>query len=442
MELATTRLSDYKIFQEVVDRFSASMRSLQHHASERQLEKWAMLVLDGMSGPSRVFHSPEHILTLTEGMDPLAVLAGLYHDVVYFQIDGGLAPTIEIKIERYFHIVNGVIFISEVQDDELFDIVLGVFDFRKGRKLLPQEGQNEFLSALVAMVDLSPFLTRTELVLVAACIEATIPFRQDKNSFATLGTRMERVGQRLQISLSNEDIDAGVKRAVLLANKDVENFSFENPADFLSNTWKIIPEINMRMPSSLFTVREYRISVQKMDRFLSFLKPETVFHEFNGVPLATEFDRLKGNVAANLTIGARYLQITIYTAVLIEAIAEATGGDIPMMYFLGNMGPTKAVSPMADCDPNVIALLETKNLDSTIVVSPAPISAFLYKSLGNARMDEGIAAALDFIKGDLSSADFLRQQDTALVRAITEAVARSATTRRAALLDMEKWYHE
>jgi len=62
-----------------------------------------------------------------------------------------------------------------------------------------------------------------ELLKITTCIEATIPFR------------------------SQAEIEDIVRLAVVLANKDIENFSVLDAGLFLDNTWKLLPETNMSL---------------------------------------------------------------------------------------------------------------------------------------------------------------------------------------------------
>ena len=61
-------------------------------------------------------------------------------------------------------------------------------------------------------------------------------------------------------------LDHAVCRAVRVGNRDVENFSDNDAARFLDNTWKLLPESNPALHSPMvYTVRDYRIALQKME---------------------------------------------------------------------------------------------------------------------------------------------------------------------------------
>ncbi|HZX00624.1 MAG TPA: hypothetical protein VFF45_00105 [Bacilli bacterium] len=43
-----------------------------------------------MTGPWRYFHTPNHIFEVGGTDDPIEVLAALFHDIVYVQVDRGI----------------------------------------------------------------------------------------------------------------------------------------------------------------------------------------------------------------------------------------------------------------------------------------------------------------------------------------------------------------
>ena len=53
------------------------------------IEQLGMKIHHGMEYGLRVYHTSPHALEMCRGMKPHQVLAGLYHDIVYYQLDGG-----------------------------------------------------------------------------------------------------------------------------------------------------------------------------------------------------------------------------------------------------------------------------------------------------------------------------------------------------------------
>ena len=107
-----------------------------------------------------------------------------------------------------------------------------------------QVDQNEFLSTLFALRVLSDIVSNRELMEIAVCIEATIPFRANTNAMKELKTRIISANKKFNLGIGKGDIEKIMTRAVLLSNKDVENFSYADTGLFLDQTWRLLPETN------------------------------------------------------------------------------------------------------------------------------------------------------------------------------------------------------
>ena len=118
----------------------------------------------------------------------------------------------------------------------------------------------------------------TQRIAVAACIEQTIPFRVDP--VTELHDRL--VGARPRRRRARRH-DARARSASATATSRTSPTTM--PARFLDNTWKLLPESNPALHSPLvYTVRDYRIALQKMEGFLAWLPAERVFHTWGDEP--------------------------------------------------------------------------------------------------------------------------------------------------------------
>jgi hypothetical protein len=193
-----------------------------------------------------------------------------------------------------------------------------VFNRKIGDIVTPMTGLNEIASALVASIQLQDALSREQRIAVSACIEQTIPFRPDP--ITPLYDRLVLLG------LEGETLDTTMRRAVRLGNRDVENFADNDPAAFLDNTWKLLPESNPALHAPLvYTVRDYRIALQKMEGFLSKLPAERVFHAWKDEPKHEVYARHVARTTGNLELAGRYLRAKLYAIGVMEAIADVSG---------------------------------------------------------------------------------------------------------------------
>jgi hypothetical protein len=355
------------------------------------------------------------------------------------QVDLGVPQRFEALLRHFFRKEDSGWRILPTSDTVALD-VLKVFGRSAGEVLTANSGLNELASALVASKDLEPVLRPLHRIAIAACIEATIPFREKVG---------ERLSQRLTaVPLNEEETSTVVERAIRLANRDVSNFAEDDPARFLDNTWKLLPETNPSLHTpEAYSVTEYRVALQKMERFLSSLRPERVFQKWGGVPTAERYAQLLATTTRNIALAVRYLRARLYSTAVLEAIAELTGGDAPIEYFLGGlteengrpprrlehllMHLTASTTPL---DPLLRRLLiGGRSTNSSFDLSPSPLAAVLTENLGEQVVMTGFDLASRMWAGSVSATDFLREQPRPTIQAVIDAVAQIAETRREAL---------
>jgi hypothetical protein len=300
----------------------------------------------------------------------------------------------------------------------------------------PTTGLNEFASSLVCSIQLAEALTREQRIAVAACIEQTIPFRKD--AATALHRRLTTLG------VASDSIDDTVRRAVRVGNRDVGNFADNEPARFLDNTWKLLPESNPALHSPLvYTVRDYRIALEKMETFLAWLPADRVFHSWGGEPRDEVHARRVARTTGNLRLAVRYLRAKLYSIALVEAIADLTGGDVPLDYFMGGIkSPTNPhmmrieeflpeLPHADDVDRSLQRLLaEGRASQSSFDTGPSPLGAFLHTVVGEAAVMRGFDAAKRWWSGALDAGAFLTSQPAKPVVAIARAAGHIIETRR------------
>jgi hypothetical protein len=187
---------------------------------------------------------------------------------VYTQIDKGLPDAVAASLSQLVVIrtaESGSEYFVLETDDPLIVMINSVFGFSAGHKLGPFAGLNEYLSALLALLELRSLCSPLHLLQIALCIEATVPFRKPdaagRNVPEVLLSRLSPLlasqGHLFSppLVLSHADQVKAVQRAVLLANNDVGGFSNPDIRFFLRNTWNLLPESNpcLRTPG-LYTL--------------------------------------------------------------------------------------------------------------------------------------------------------------------------------------------
>ncbi|MEP0872274.1 hypothetical protein NDA01_20890 [Trichocoleus desertorum AS-A10] len=434
-----------------------AIEQLQGKVDIAKLDKIAELIIQAMTGPWRYFHTPEHIFEVGDSGDAIEVLAALFHDLVYVQVDQGISVNISRFIAPFIKETPGHLAILDAEDlpsDRSFSLVLTVFGFAPSQRLSPMAGQNEFLSAVIAAKSLESLLSYSHLAQIAACIEATVPFRPKSaegiTSDEALYRRLLSISQEFDLGWTEAETLEITKRSVRLANRDVENFAFPSSAHFLDNTWNLIPETNHDLKNTnAYKVQGYRLSIQKMEGFMNFLKPEVVFRQFHGEPNDETYQRLINNTAKNLEVARLYLGAKLVSIAIIEALAFRIGRDVPISTMMGEL-PSSGFStvqlehflpkissyrlPETPIEHDALELLEKgRSIDSFYDVKNSPTATFIVKSIGFAALRQLLKHAKAFFQDEISAEEFLSYCDPVVVETVTKGVIQLFESRKLAM---------
>jgi hypothetical protein len=418
-------------YQRCLEKLIWATDNLKLEIQPSQLADIAELIVQPMIGPWRFFHTLQHIFEVGGNEDAIEVLAALFHDIVYVQVDSSINFNLSYYIAPFSKELKGYLVIREADElptDTIFEMVASVFDFVPGQFLDPFSGQNEFLSALVAAKVLEPFFPPQLLLQIVACIEATIPFRFLSEDGLTasdrLYERLQVINSQLNLELADEEIVETVKKSVRVSNRDVGSFAHPSAANFLSNTWNLLPETNHNLTAcSAYTVIDYRIAMYKIEGFMNSLVPEIVFRQFQGEPGDRPYEILVSRATCNIEIARLYLECKLVTIALIEALSFAVGLDIPLATMMGEL-PLRGFSfmrlesflptiinpfqPRNDLEVEVLNLLEdgrAKSIDSDLENSP--LATFIVKSIGFGAIADQCNQARKFFHGNISTEEFI-----------------------------------
>ncbi len=441
--------------QRLIDLIYSSFEQLQVHISLKELEDLAVMIHKAMTLQTRHFHTLEHVFSFSSSGDPIQSLAALFHDIVYHQVDMGFLPEIEELIAPYIHEHEHTFWISDelLSHDRLFAMSLELFDFRPGQDLSTYNGLTEFASALVMNKMLETIVAERDLIKMTACVEATIPFRgvdeRGLSHFDVLEERLRRVSQKYHCAFSPAEIENAIKMAVTFSNKDVENFSEKNAGRFLDNTWKLLPETNIALRSrNLYTVREYREALQKMEAFFHSLNYKNIFNRYKGFPNELEFNQMVAQAQLNISLAGEYLIIKLVAQAVIEALADLTGGDAPLSLFMGEIVergesvkrvehflPELTPERCVNHEPVMLELLDTgRASESVFDLRNSPVSLFLYQVTEDQQIHHLMDLAQQMFNENLKPQEFLNEIDSQVVADIARACAMMVFTRQEKLL--------
>jgi hypothetical protein len=442
-----------------LERLKWGIQQLGGKADPVQVDRIARLIIQTMTGPWRFFHTPEHIFEVGEAGDAVEVLAALFHDLVYVQVDQGVSVNISAYISSFVEEINGKLVIrdqTELPNDRMFEMISEIFGFSAKQVLVPTAGQNEFLSAVIAAKCLEHDLEPHVLAQIAACIEATIPFRGPSETGQSpsdrLHERLLKINESFDLGWSQDELSKVVERSVRLANRDVENFAYPSSADFLDNTWNLLPETNHDLKNAnSYTVQGYRESLQKMESFMYFLKPHLVFQRFGSEPNEAAYQELILKTGRNLDVARLYLGSKLLSIAVIEALSLRIGRDIPLATMMGELPFREALPqsqlenflpnvsampypPETDLEWEVLALLEKGRSQSSIYdIKNSPVTTFIIKSIGFDEARHLMVQAKAFFNEKISPETFLEACDRTAVETITNGILQVFESRKIAL---------
>ncbi|MBP0018431.1 MAG: hypothetical protein J7647_12885 [Cyanobacteria bacterium SBLK] len=443
--------------QQCLEKLEWAMSQLKVNVDNKELERITALIVQTMTGPWRYFHTPDHIFEVGGSANAIEVLAALFHDLVYVQVDQSVNFNLTFYISPFIQEIKEHLYIREetdLPDSRMFDLVMGTFGFKLGQQLSPFAGQNEFLSALVCALVLSPLLDDGLLLQIVTCIEATIPFRPEKEGLHAaehLFHRIQETNDKLGIGLSESKLIEAVQCSVRMANRDVGSFANPSSARFLDNTWSLLPETNhnLKNPSS-YTVNEYRVALQKMDGFMNFLKPDLVFQQFKGEPNDREFHNKLDRADRNIKIARLYLGCKLFTMALLEALSRRFGRNIPLSTIMGELNPLGlSIEKLEDFLPDVSnryplegdmerevfdLLSKGRFSDSPYDIKNSPLTTLIVKIIGFDKIRDLLGNSKAFFKDEITGEEFLQDCDPAVVEIITDSLSKLFDSRKAALL--------
>jgi len=122
--------TDYN--QQCLEKLIWAMQNLNIDTDYTELPKIAELIVQTMTGPWRYFHTPNHIFEVGGEDDPIEVLAALFHDVVYVQVDQSVNFNLTYYIAPFVRQVEVHLVIRDAQElpqDQIFEMVRQIFDF-------------------------------------------------------------------------------------------------------------------------------------------------------------------------------------------------------------------------------------------------------------------------------------------------------------------------
>lgn len=360
----------------------------------------AKLVFGSMTTSGRVYHSMQHVFDISRTMeDPILNLAAVFHDVIYYSIDKAFSDDQTKVLEGV--LVPGspnLTLTTDLDNDLLLENFVKLYGFAPGEEL-PKLGTNEFLSGIIGVRVLSPWLDMAHLMQIAACIEATIPFRpviDDKSP-------MDRLYDRLATVCPEQTEDWLVKTITLsaeTANCDLCSFDSTDRDFFLDSSWRLIPEgrpVLLKEDCPLIEMLYELKALEGRTKFLKGVVPR-IFQSFRQVPSPEVMEEKQRRTHDNLDIISEYARVRLLQVMVLIEFTEAMGEDpkvLPLNRFLTmdvpEAGGSEPIASLTSVELEVRRwLLKGRRQGFAWDPSNSSLAAYLFDTLGTEAIKEAV----------------------------------------------------
>ena len=425
--------------------------------SDKLVEELSCFLNRAYSNKGRHFHGIGHAHCVSEipSGSPTATLAGLFHDVIYLQLDRDNAEEIKTLVEPFVLQPNYSLILPESSKDPWVRVLMKIFGFKSQQEVKIGTGLNEFLSAWAAIQKLKFHLKASDLLQIVVNIYATMPywgFKGSSESFSeVLSGRVRLSLIELSLDAPQKFIDRIITECVEVGNQDVMNFAEKDLRLFLSNTWSLLTEINPNLGKRYFTTFTYRNALVGMDAFMSSLDYKFIFRSHCGSPSLNELTKLEQLAKKNISLGSYYIKFRVLEACLVSSFAELSDGDGPLEMFVGPK-PDRREGNVLSIDQFFETNFKSAPLDHNptyrevwdLLAGESPfrssfdgkssvIASFLFKNLNQEEFQNAFSMALKYAKGACLPRQYLETLPPDIVRPLLKAAIEISFTRRDAL---------
>ncbi len=439
--------------------FESSFRELGCEISDLDIERLTVEIVRAMGSEQRDYHKPEHSLDVSKNNKPIPRIAGIFHDSVYVQVDPSWRINFKEHLNNFiptedFRLNAKAGF--EAESSVLRKAIIILFGMEQTSAVIPGKGINEVLSTLVMEHMLSKHLTSKEILSIAACIEATIPFRKidadGKTSSDRLKVRLDKAGELIKVKFTDNEKNEIVEWCKEVVEHDLASFASFRLNTFISNTWNVMNENNPALRNTFFYVSEYRKAVYGVIPFLNSLDPEQMFWSSKDSLALDVFTReMLARTYKNLKWGVEYLKVVGLSLSIIEAVAMETGGDLPyetlvgptrksrehMPISIGAFLPSTDYRNFSEGEKEVFLVLKNgRELRARFDRKECPLGAFLYQNLSSVELDMLYGKAMDFHNHKFSTKEFLLCFRESMLTDIVKALSQSSLIRSISMHNM------
>lgn len=96
---------------------------MPHGEEETSLiEERTFLIYGAMTSSSRHYHDLSHIFVVAKHLPALGKIAAIYHDIIYYHVDGGFPPNVSERIGDVIDCRDGGIFLASSCEESVAEV--------------------------------------------------------------------------------------------------------------------------------------------------------------------------------------------------------------------------------------------------------------------------------------------------------------------------------
>ena len=381
-------------------------------------------------------------------LDAFCNIIGNAHDSQYIEVDGGLSDTAARLVEPYMDVAGkGLRLRDTLPDVPSVQLTLHLFGLAEGQDLSALREHNEFLSALVAALDMEHAgVPLKAIARVVQGVAGTVPFKS-QHYMQELKERLASANETFTLGLSAEEQELSLLLTTDLANRDIASFCDTDLGAFVTGTMELIPE-NLAAVRGGATPAEFLASLHWSIRFFSVLQSTAekdldignVFHQTapGDYPADIWYRQATAQARVNVEACTLYLKCKVASAGLVAAVATLIGEPETLLLDFVDGGEYDGIlqgetSVLNHEEQRILRALESRGHGNIgrYDIDGSPIGKIMLEKLGSAKMlalyDAAQAADMQDktqARGYLTRVE--RALETANLRAILHTLAEVA----------------
>jgi hypothetical protein len=426
---------------EIIEQIDRSIREICHKAaSDSQLETAGCLVYEQLALRNLYYHGLDRALLLArKAEDPYRRIAYIFSDLVAWRTDPVHNSRLRTLCSDTLYDSEGVITVPRTESPIEVRIT-HLFRQQPGSRFSHAKGADSYLSALLFSRLFSDVLSE-DAVLTIVCM------MHEVNSYLRLRANKD---QDLDLSVLSDICAKQLSKTRGCLLYSAYSFIFNEDSGYLiTYLWQKTPEVFIRLQRDGYSIKDYLEALLRIEDFTQSIDADTLLLPFATSPNAAWMGK---NLRTNLGVARDYVRAKILAAAILDALATESGGDAPIMLFMGHFSEkvgmrfedlltATATTPdntNSNRNQSVLKLLELgRKSDVFYDMKTSPFAAYLYYELTSEDYQRAVEAAHSLYQSNRNGRELLDVLPPAMRVSILDAAARMVPTRRNALTKLK-----